>query len=92
MSLEEHWKEIASEYRTEIKQLHKDIEAALDEFEKKMPRSFEKGIGTLDHALCNSEEAIRLLKIRECPIEVKEVKEVKEVSEPEVIDCFEGLL
>jgi len=86
---EECWKEIALEYKKEVEQIYEDIESAIEEFEKKMPRSFEKGIGILEHSLSSSQEVVRLLKIRECSIKVLKVPEIKK---PKVIDCFEGLL
>lgn len=53
------------EYKKEIMALHNDIESAITEFEKKMPRSYEKGVGILDRALMISQENLRLIKFSE---------------------------
>ena len=59
------WQDIILEYRREISQLHKEIDLALSELEKKVPRSFEKAVGVLDNAIMNSDENLRLIKIME---------------------------
>lgn len=68
MNAAEQWESIALEYKKEIDALHKDIEAAVEEFEKRMPRSYEKGMGTLDRALENSHQNLYLIKLTEYAI------------------------
>lgn len=94
MISDQQWEEIALQYRREIELLHKDIETAICEFEKRMPRSFEKGIGLLEQALSASQENLYLTKLRECPtIEVRVSKPASVSNVSNVTDgCFEGLL
>lgn len=92
MTSEPQWKEIALEYRKEIELLHRDIDNAIIEFEKKMPRSFEKGLSILEHALAVSQENLYLTKFMEYPILQKVDISIPKAEVKEINDCFEGLL
>ena len=86
------WEEIALQYRREIEILHKDIENAIEEIEKKMPRCLEKGIGILEYALSSSQENLFLIKLMEYPIIVQKTVKDDHKENANVSDCFEGLL
>lgn len=89
MNQEDYWRGIALEYRKEIELLHNDIETAIAELEKKMPRSFETGIGILDYALRFSQQNLHFIKILERPIIVKTSMEKKPDS---LSDMFGDIL
>jgi hypothetical protein len=91
MNTDPPWKEIALQYKKEIEQLHRDIEHALEELDKKMPRSFEKGIGILDHALDDSQKNIYLISLSEYPI-ISKAKNPESPERKKSLDCFEGIL
>mgnify|MGYP001285281198 CR=1 FL=1 len=55
------WQDIAKEYRGEIKELWQDIENALEEFEKGMPKSYKRGLSIIEKTLAISRENVRIL-------------------------------
>jgi len=92
MTSDKQWKEIALQYRKEIEILHKDIDSAIEELEKKMPRSFERCIKILEHSLCSSQDSFYLTSLMEYFI-LSEDRNVSNIKNKSVaIDCFEGLL
>jgi hypothetical protein len=61
----EEWQRTAKAYRKEIGELWKDIEDAIDELEKGMPKSYKKGLHMLEKALEFSMENVRILSYTE---------------------------
>jgi hypothetical protein len=89
MNNDQHWESIASEYLKEIEGLHRDIEGAVFELEKRMPRSYTQAISMLDHSLENSHQNIRLIKMSSEPI-INIVQKTEKTEEK--ADCFSNIL
>jgi hypothetical protein len=86
------WQEIALEYHKEILQLHREIDAALVEFEKRIPRSFEKGIGILDKAMDDSGENLRLIRTMESHVKHPIVSKKHKDGDDDLKKCFGEIL
>ena len=55
------WEELSKEYAKEINELWTDIENAIAEFEKGMPKSYKSGLGILEKCLDLSMENVKML-------------------------------
>lgn len=62
---------IVGEYKKELLNLMNDVWSAIQEFDKNMPKSFNKGIHILEKGLNMSEEHIRILSYMEDSINFK---------------------
>ena len=67
----QEWKEIALEYRKEIDELWADIDDAICELERGVPKSYRRGMHILEKNLAISKENVRILSYSE-PFEVAE--------------------
>ena len=75
--MQNEWKEIASLYKKEIHALWGEIDRAHNEFSKRMPQSYVRGLKMLENSLDFSKEHVRMLLYQE-PLEKIEKKENNE--------------
>lgn len=80
---------VLSEYKKEVEALWGDIQDALYELEKGMPKSYKRGMAILEKALAISQENIRILSYIKGDIE--SIKPTQTIEEKNDKDCFKWL-